>query len=287
MAAPSPWIVETSEATFQQDVLERSMDVPVVVDFWAAWCQPCRMLGPILEKLSTEYAGKFVLVKADTDQMPNIAGAFGVQSIPAVFAVRNGEIVDQFVGVAPEAQLRQWLDRIVPGEADNLASEAEKREVVDPQAAESLYRQAIEANPSDPTLEIGLARSLRNQDRIDEARQIVERLAEAGLLDAEGERLRAELDVVAESAAGGGLEAARRAAEASPNDLSAQLQLARALAAAGEHAPAMDICLRVIEKDRAGQGETARELIVQIFHLLGSDNPLVADYRRRLTMLLY
>ena len=96
----------------------------VVVDFWATWCQPCRMLGPILEKLAQEYAGKFLLVKADTDKLQNIAAGFGVQSIPAVYALRDGQLLDSFVGLLPEGQIRQWIDRLLPSEAEELVAQA-------------------------------------------------------------------------------------------------------------------------------------------------------------------
>ena len=102
MSAASPWIVETTAESFESDVLVRSRTVPVVVDFWAPWCQPCRMLGPLLERIADEFQGRFILVKANTDEMPEMSAAFGVESIPAVFAVRDGSLIDQFVGVLPD-----------------------------------------------------------------------------------------------------------------------------------------------------------------------------------------
>lgn len=110
--------IETSDATFEQDVIERSRDVPVVVDFWAPWCQPCRLLTPVLEKLATDFAGKFVLVKANIDQTEAVAGLLRIQSIPAVFGFRDGELVDLFVGLRLEHQVRSWLQGLIPTEAD-------------------------------------------------------------------------------------------------------------------------------------------------------------------------
>jgi len=117
--AQSVHVIEATAERFEADVFERSKETLVVLDFWAAWCQPCRLLAPLLEKLADEYAGKFFLVKADTDQVPQQAIAFNVAEIPAVYALRNGEVIDSFSGLLTESQLRQWLTAIVPSEAEN------------------------------------------------------------------------------------------------------------------------------------------------------------------------
>src|SRR4051812_48070376 len=125
-------IIETTESTFEQDVIERSMDVPVVVDFWASWCQPCRLLGPILEKLAREAGGSFVLVKADTERVPNIAAGFGVRSIPAVFGIKDGRVVDSFLGALPESAIRAWIERLLPTPAERKVAEARRLAATDP-----------------------------------------------------------------------------------------------------------------------------------------------------------
>ena len=112
----SPYIIETSDESFDADVIERSKTTPVVLDFWAAWCQPCRLLAPLLEKLAVEFAGKFILVKADTDQLPKQALALGVAGIPAVYALRHGAVIDSFTGLLTEGQLREWLTAVVANE---------------------------------------------------------------------------------------------------------------------------------------------------------------------------
>jgi len=287
MSQESPWIVETSEATFQPDVVDRSQEVLVVVDFWATWCQPCRLLGPILEKLANEYQGRFRLVKANVDQMPSIAGNLGVQSIPAVFAVREGQIVDQFLGLLPEPQIRTWIDHLLPTPAENLTEEAEKLEGIDPAAAEAKYRKAIELQPADPQARLGLARVLLLGNRLDEARTIIDELAAADLLDTEGERLRAELELRLQEQEIGGVQKAREAALTDPDNLQLQLNLAKALTVDNQYEEALKTALHLVEKDRAGVGEEARKLMVQIFHLLGAESDLASQYRRKLTMLLY
>ena len=131
----SSFVIEVTAKNFQEDVIDRSNSVPVVIDFWATWCGPCRMLGPVLEKLAGEYDGKFVLAKIDTDSESELALQFGVRSIPAVFAVRGGQAVDGFVGVQPEAVIRAWIDRLLPTPAETLAAAASLLERTDPKTA--------------------------------------------------------------------------------------------------------------------------------------------------------
>jgi len=287
MSDTHAWVVQTSHAAFQQDVIDRSREVPVVLDFWSERCQPCLLLGPLLERLAEESAGKFVLVKANTDQMPDVAAAFGVSAIPTVFALRDGAVVDQFVGLLPEPQIRAWLEAILPSEAEGLAGEAQRLAAADPESAEAKYREAIELSPNDTSARVGLARLLLAQDRVEEARQTIDELAAVGALDAEGEAVQAELTVALEGREAGSVEACRAAADASPDDPDVQLGLARSLAASGEYQEAMDVCLRLIPKDRAGIGEQARQLMVRVFHLLGPESELASEYRRKLTMVLY
>ena len=289
MADKSPWIITATAATLQAEVLDRSAEVPVVLDFWAAWCQPCRMLGPVLERLADQHQGKFLLVKVDIEdpQLAPVANAFGVESIPAVFALKNGKIVDQFVGVLPEDELQAWIERLLPSPAEALTDQAEALEVVDPATAEVKYREAIGLLPNDTGPRISLARLLLSQNRLDEARQEIEDLAAAGVLGAEGERVHAELTLQLQARQAGSLEQVQAAAETSPSDLGLQLKLAQVLAAAGEHQKAMDLCLTLVQKDRQGIGEKARELMVHVFHVLGPESDLASTYRRKLTMLLY
>ncbi|MHC4404540.1 MAG: tetratricopeptide repeat protein [Planctomycetota bacterium] len=287
MPDSSPWIVETSSQTFQQDAIERSRDVPVVVDFWAEWCQPCRLLGPVLEKLAEDYAGRFVLVKADTEKVPDVAAAFGVTSIPAVFGLRNGGVVDQFLGVLPEEEVRAWIERLLPSPAEDLAAEARAMEATDPQAAEAAYREAIKLMPSLTAAGVGLARMLLARDELGEARRMIEEMAAAGVLDAEGEHVQAELIIGLEAKQAGSVEACREAVDAAPDDPERQLLLAKSLAGAGAYEEAMQRCLGLIQQDRHGLGEKARELMVHVFHLLGPESELAGDYRRKLTMVLY
>ncbi|CAN5649883.1 thioredoxin [soil metagenome] len=286
MSQNRPFIIEATPESFERDVLERSRDVLVVVDFWAAWCQPCRLLAPILEKLATEYEGQFVLVKSDTEALPEIAAGFGVQSIPAVFAIRDGRIVDHFAGVLPEATIRTWLDRWLPTPADQAVSEGRKLEAGDPQAAEVCYRAALERDPNRPEALIGLARVALSQGRVEEARESIAALERRGFLEPEAETLKAELILKEQGQESGGLESARAEVASRPDDLEARYHLAEALASAGQHAEALEICLELVEHDRQGIGESARKTMLALFQVLPPDSPLVTEYRRQLSFVL-
>ncbi len=283
---PSPWIVEADEATFQQVAVERSREVLVVVDFWAPWCQPCRLLGPILERLAQEYDGKFLLVKADTEKLPHIADGFGVQSIPAVYAMRDGQLLDFFGGLMPEAQIRAWIDRLLPTPAEMLVAEARQLEANDPGSAEAKYVEAGRLDIDLAAAKIGLAALLLRQGRLDECRAIVEELDKRGYLEPEAEKLKSQLNLMSQSPAAGDLATLRAAVVAQPQDLSARLALAEALAAQAQYEEALAMALAIVQTGKKEFVEPARRMMVDVFHLLPEDSPLLTDYRRRLSTAL-
>lgn len=286
MSENNPQVIDVDSAGFEREVLERSRRVPVVVDLWAEWCGPCRMLGPLLEKLAGEYAGKFILAKVDTEKAPDIAAAFGVRSIPAVFGLRDGRVVDSFVGVQSESSIRAFLERLMPTPSEVLAIEAEALEASDPAAAEAKYREAVALAPNESRARIGLARVLLDQGRGEESREILESLERRGFLEPEAERLKAELTLGEGARDAGGVESARAAVAAAPDDPRARLRLAEALAAAGQHREALEIGLDLVERDRKGVGEEARKLMLAIFQLLPPDSELATEYRRQLSFIL-
>lgn len=286
-SAESPWVMQTSAETFAQDVIERSHQVPVVVDFWAPWCQPCRLLGPVLEKLAEEYAGKFVLVKANSDHMPEISAQFGVQAIPAVFGLRDGQVVDGFAGLLREEEIRQWLEGLFPSEAELLTAQGRALEASDAAAAEAKYRQALERDADHAAAKVGLGRALLSQGRLEESQAVVDELGRLGLRDAEAEALEAELALRRHGKETASVEDCRSAADAAPDDLDAQRKLADALAAERQFEEALEIYLILIQTDKAQFGETSKEAMVNIFHLLPADSELVGTYRRKLAAALY
>lgn len=281
-ATTSSWIIETTDEHFQRDVFERSKDLPVVVDFWAAWCQPCRMLAPLLEKAATERAGKFLLVKAETDHSPKAAGEFGVSSIPAVYGVSGGQVVDFFQGLLPAEQLGQWLDRLLEIAEFTRAGKLEETDLV---AAEALYRALAERHPKEPLPQIGLSRSLLAQQKVEECRQIIEQLETRGFLEPEAQKVKSALDLRGKQ--GLDLASCRAAVEKNPNDLAARWQLAQALAGHNAHQEALEACLELLRLDRKGLGEQARVLMLEIFRVLPEDSELTGTYRRKLSSVLY
>lgn len=278
----SPWIVNTTPDTFDQDVFERSLEAPVIVDFWAEWCAPCRALAPILEGLASEFDGKFVLVKANAEEVPEAAAKFNVQGIPAVYAVIDGEVVDFFAGALPEAQIRDWLDQLF---TVSMFLEAKRLEESAPAAAEAKYRMLAEQAPDNPEFQIGLARTLLEQQRFDDCQHIISELEKRGFLEPEAEKVKAALDL--RSMEGVDLDSLKQAAAAEPDNLGLQLQVAEALAGAHQYEEALQACLAIVERDRKGVGDAARQVMIDIFRVLPSDSELTTTYRRKLSTALY
>ncbi len=287
MSTASPWIRDTTDETFHADVLERSAQVPVVVDFWAAWCQPCRYLGPVLENLAMEFDGQFELVKADTEQTPLAAAQFRVQSIPAVYALRHGRIVDGFVGAMPEPEIRSWLQRFLPSDAQLRLEEGLAIQSSDAQAADRLFREALELDPRLDAARIALAQLCLDQKQLDQARLLLAELQKRGFLEPEAERIHAALELHDLGETVGDLSECRRRATEAPEDVDRQQELATALAAHQQYEEALEICLKIVQQHRGDRREKAKQTMVDIFRLLPADSELTTSYRRRLSLALY
>jgi putative thioredoxin len=250
---------DVSEQDFITEVIERSYERPVVVDFWAAWCAPCRTLTPVLERIADQHPGEVDLVKVDVDANSEVAAAYGIQGIPAVKAFRNGTIVNEFVGALPEASVRGFFDSIVPSEADRIA--ASGAAATDPSEAERAYRAALDLDRDNRAAVLGLAEILSSRGEYPDARALLERLPE----DADVRRLRAQIDLA-------------ELAEQAPSD-----PIARATAD-GDWEPVLE---RLLQDVRNGDREGAREKMVDIFEVLGPDHPLTAKYRSELASALF
>jgi putative thioredoxin len=270
MASSHPNVVQATDANFQQVVLEESKRRPVVVDFWADWCQPCRMIGPVLERLADEHEGDFLLAKLDVDSNPQAASAFRIQGIPAVKAFVGGKLANEFVGAIPEQSIRQFLRTILPTDADRLVDQADRAEQAgDLDEAERLYRQAFETDPKDTAAVLGLGRLALLRDDVEEARRLLQPLRP----DPEAERLLAVIDVSAW-------------ADPSSNG-QGPLQQAERAAAEGRFQEALDVFLAAVRNGTAEDRDRAREAMLKLFAVLGDQDPLTREYRRRLSAALF
>jgi putative thioredoxin len=280
-ASASPVSIDVTEATFERDVLERSTTTPVVVDFWAPWCAPCRALGPLLERLAEEHRGEFVLAKLNVDEAPQLSAAFGIRGIPAVKGFRDGTIVSEFTGAQPEPVVRQFLEAVLPTEADRLVAAAQGAA-----DAEPTLRRALELEPRHPRALVALAHLLAARGETTEALALLERVSPASPLLDEAERLAAELRTRADGA-GEDVGALRAAVAADPDDLQARLDLGRALVARREYEEGLGQLLAVVQRDRRFADEGARKAMIDVFQVLGGDHPLVDRFRAELAKTLY
>jgi putative thioredoxin len=257
-------VIEVTDTTFEQVVVEGSKERPVIVDMWAEWCGPCRQLTPILEKVANEREGAFLLAKLDTDANPMTATAFGVQSIPTVIAFKDGQAVTGFIGAYPEPEVNKFIDSILPTEAEKKAEEARSvEESGDLATAEERYRQVLQEDPDNREAAVGLARILVDRGELDEA----ERLVAKHRPDAEAEQVLATITL-------------RRWANP-PED--GTLGEAKHLVASGDVIGGLAGMLQAVAEDR----DAARDAMITVFTAVGDEDPLVQEYRRLLSAALF
>ncbi|MBV6409573.1 MAG: putative protein YbbN [Rhodocyclaceae bacterium] len=276
--------IDVTESNFLQEVIEASHRFPVLVDFWAPWCGPCRSLGPILERLAAEYQGRFRLAKVNSDENQALAAQFGVRGIPNVKAVVDGQIVNEFTGALPESAVREFIDALLPSPAEPLRQEARAaRARGEGDATRKLLLQAIHLDPRHEPARLDLIDVLLDAGDFAEAQRLLDEVAEAGKDRGRIDSLAARL-ALARGAAGGADEAALRARlAADAADLAARLALANLLALKQDYRAALEELLEVVRRDRAFEDDIGRKTMLQIFSLLGGDSDLVRDYRGRLS----
>ena len=288
-AAKSADIKDGTDASFMADVIEASRVQPVIVDFWATWCGPCRTLGPALEKAVTQAKGAVKLVKIDVDKNPAIAGQLRVQSIPTVYAFVDGQPVDGFQGAVPESQIKAFIDRLAgppaPAEIDDiLAMAAESLALGDIGGAAQAFAGALQIDPANLKAIAGLARCYLTGGDYERAAEAVQ-MAPADAKDPELESVRAALKLAAEAPSETHALDERLAAD--PADHEARLELAKALAGQGRFAEAADHLLDIIRQDREWNEQAARKQLLTVFEAAGPASDVAKQGRRRLSALLF
>jgi putative thioredoxin len=269
-------------AEFQQHVLEESKQRPVVVDFWAPWCGPCKSLKPVLEKLASEYGGKFLLAKINSDENQELATRYGVRGIPSVKAFIDGAPVDEFSGALPESEVRAFLDRLIPSAADELRRQAaDARMTGDATAALQLLAEASKADPAHLGVRLDAADILLDLNEADEARRLIESAPDDA--DPRVPQMKARLQFIGASSEDEAALSARVAEN--ENDLEARLKLANLHVAAGQYEAGMDQLLEIIRRDRSFKDDIGRTTLLSVFNLL-SGGELVSRYRRKLASAL-
>ncbi len=285
-------VKDTTTKDFIADVVEASKSALVLVDFWAPWCGPCRQLTPVLEKIVRGIKGKVRLVKLNIDEHPAVPGQMGVQSIPAVFAFRDGRPVDGFMGALPEGQVKSFIERILGIDgAPDITADLNAAEIAlaegDAQGAAQLFAMTLQDDPGNARALGGIARCYLNAGELDRADQTLQLAPPDKSGDAAIQSARAALELARKTAKAGDPAALRKKVDADPSDHQARYDLALALEAHGDRAGAADALLTIIGADQAWRDEAARKQLLELFEAWGPKEPATAKGRQRLSALLF
>ena len=290
--AAADLIKETTTHTFVKDVIEESKRQPVLIDFWAPWCGPCRQLTPIIEKAVRAAKGKVKLVKMNIDEHPAIPGQMGIQSIPAVIAFVNGQPADGFMGALPEGQVNAFIERLtkgaVAGETKDLIAEADAALAAgDTQGAAAVYSEILAEDKLNVPALAGLARAYVATKQFDKAKQILTQVPEAKRNDAAIAAARAALEVAEQANSVGPIGELEQKVKANPLDHQARFDLAVALNAGGKRADAVDQLTEIVKRDRKWNDDGARKQLVQFFEAWGATDEATVAGRKRLSSVLF
>lgn len=276
--------VDVTETNFMQEVIEASRRAPVLVDFWAPWCGPCRSLGPILEKLAAEYQGRFRLAKVNSDENQPLAAQFGVRGIPNVKAFVDGRMVNEFTGALPESAVREFIDALLPSPAEPLRLEAQAaRARGEADATRKLLLQAIRLDPKHEQARLDLVDVLLDAGDLDEAQRLLGEIADSAKDRSRIDALSARIALAQGAPAGADESALNTRLAADPADHEARLGLANLLAARQDYRGALEHLLEIVRRDRAFGDDIGRKTMLQVFSLLGADSELVRTYRGELS----
>ena len=306
--APTDVIIDGSEATFGQDVIEASMQQPVIVDFWAEWCGPCKTLGPIIEKVVTAAAGAVKLVKIDTESNQQLAMQMRIQSIPTVYAFYQGQPVDGFMGALPESQVQAFVDKLIAaavgaaggaagGDGDGYGAEASAKDVLEQadgalsagqnEQARDLYRAVLEQDQTNVKAYTGFARALLAEGRLAEVQSLMEQVPEELLAQPEIISLAGMIGLAEQAASLPDTATLQATVDANADDHGARHTLAQALLGRGQPEAGADHLLEIMRRDREWNDDGARQALLALFDALGQSAPLTVTYRKKLSALLF
>jgi putative thioredoxin len=279
--------LDTTFETFAADVLDASNEVPVLVDFWAPWCGPCQNLMPVLEKLAQEYQGGFKLAKVNIDEQQQLAQQFGVRSVPTVKVVKDGQIVDEFMGAQPESSIRELLGKHVVRESDTLMTAAlEKYDSGDKSAIQEMIN-IINNDPANNNIRLQYVNVLLNEEQHDDARMILQSLPEDIREKPEVKSLLSRLEVMTMASEFGDLDTLIKTVEQEPNNCEARHNLSTVYIANGNFEAALEQLLEIMKRDRSFNEDAGRRDMLRVFEMLGNSGPLVSSYRKKMASLLY
>ncbi|HVY51979.1 MAG TPA: thioredoxin [Devosia sp.] len=298
---PAPLVKDSTDRAFKADVIDASLEAPVLVDFWAPWCGPCRTLSPTIEKVVNEKKGKIRLVKINIDENPAIAGQLGVQSIPAVFAFAGGRPVDAFIGAYPESEVRKFADKVIaaapPGRApagslegqiaDALKAAREALDAGDLNSAAQIFGMVLQHQADNAEALLGMTRVYLKAGEAEQAQAVFAAIPEAARKGADYGSLAAELKLLTEAAAVGPVAELTRRVEKSPDDHQARYDLAIALNAEGKRVEAAEQLVQLMKRDRSWNEDGARKKLLDFFEAWGGKDPATLKGRRLLSSLLF
>ena len=284
----SAYVHDADSASFQSLVIDASRRVPVLVDFWAAWCGPCRALAPILEKLANEYRGRFLLVKIDTDREQELARRFGIRSLPTVKLFKDGSMVDEFMGVQPESRVRALLERYISRESDEMRARAaalcEQGQLAE---ARDLLERARAADPENHRVVPDLVNVLIDLGELEAATEVLKSLSVSVEPGDKVHKARARLAFAEAAGEAAAPEELLRLIESDPRDCESRYQLGARHVVSGNYEAGMDQFIEILRIDRAFGDDAGRKALLSVFEILGSDHPLVGRYRAKMSSLLH
>ncbi len=284
----SDYIHNVSAQDFQAIIMENSFNKPVLVDFWADWCQPCKTLAPIVAKLAEEYAGKFILAKVDTEKEQELAAHFGIKSLPTMKIIVNGQIAGERVGALPESEIRAFIDPFIVSESDQVmdAAMAAQDEGRSEDALE-LMNQALAIDPANADLKINIAKLVMLQGDTEAALGLLDSLSDEDNKKDEAVKLRTKINLADQLENAPSMQEIESRLADNPNDLEALLHKSHQLSASDQYDEAMDLLIQIMTIDRQFQNDAGRLGLLSLFELLGGEHPGVQKYRRKLFTLLH